>query len=325
MASIGGVLKLSKDRIKGYRNFTTKLWNACRFAEMNGVFEGGGVSARPTPERTVNIWIIGEVARARETVDAALTEYRFNDAANCLYAFVWGKVCDWYVEFAKPLLADDNPAQAETRETMAWVLEQCMILLHPITPFVTEELWQTLVKGETMLPLTEWPSYSTDLIDAQADREMNWVIDLIDEIRSVRAQMHVPVGARIPMLATTMNDTARTAWSNNETLIMRLARIESLGDVGEFPKGCVTVAAEGATFGLPLADVIDVAEEKARLEKTLGKLDKEMGGLKGRLGNPKFIESAPEDVVDESRARLEQGTEEAEKLRAALARLAELA
>ncbi|TCM84574.1 valine--tRNA ligase [Rhodovulum steppense] len=325
MAAMGRDLKLSTQRIAGYRNFGTKLWNAARFAEMNGVFETHKSETPPTPAETVNRWIIGETARVRQTVDDALANYRFNDAANALYAFVWGKVCDWYVEFSKPLLLDGTQAQqAETRATMAWVLDQCLILLHPIMPFVTEDLWSTTATRKKMLVHADWPTYGAELIDAAADREMNWVIDLIEEIRSARAQMGVPAGAQIPMLATQIDPAARKAWDRNEALIRKLARVESLSEVKDLPKGCVTIAIEGASLALPLAGIVDVAAEKTRLEKSLAKLEKELAGLMGRLNNPKFIDSAPEDVVEETRDLAEAKQDEAAKLRAALGRLAEL-
>ncbi len=323
MASLGGVLKLDTSRIAGYRNFGTKLWNACRFAEMNGVWEGHKTSQPPEPKATVNRWIIGEAAKTRIEVDAALAEYRFDQAAHALYTFVWGRVCDWYVEFAKPLF--DGPEAGETRATMAWVLDQCMILLHPISPFLTEELWQTTGRRAKLLCHTDWPRYGTELIDAAADAELTWVTTLIDDIRSARAQMHVPVGLKLDMLALSMDDAARAAWTNNETLIKRLARIETLTPATSAPKGAITVPATGAAFAIPLAGIIDIAEEQTRLQKAFDKLAKEIGGLKGRLGNPNFAASAPEDVVDEAKANLEAREDEAAKLRAALQRLAELA
>ncbi|SDN44405.1 valyl-tRNA synthetase [Lutimaribacter pacificus] len=325
MAALGGVLKLSKDRIKGYRNFGTKLWNACRFAEMNGCWDGHETqSAPPAASATVNRWIIGETARVRETVDQALAEYRFNDAANALYAFVWGRVCDWYVEFSKPLLDENAPEREETRQVMAWVLDQCMIFLHPIMPYITEELWGQTGTRPKMLVHADWPTYGADLADPAADREMGWVIGLIEEVRSVRAQMHVPAGAYVPLLVTGLGDDNRAAWTRNEVLAKRLARIESLDEVESFPKGTATIAMEGGTFGLPLAGIIDVAEEKARLEKTLAKLAKELGGLRGRLNNPKFVESAPEEVVIETRDLVAQKEDEETRIKAAVARLAEL-
>ncbi|TMV15090.1 valine--tRNA ligase [Arenibacterium halophilum] len=324
MASLGGVLKLDTQRITGYRNFGTKLWNFARFAEMNGVFEAAAAGV-PAPAQTVNRWIVGETARVRAEVDEALENFRFDDAASALYRFVWGKVCDWYVEFSKPLLqGEDAAAMAETRETMKWVLDQCLVLLHPIMPFITEELWQTSGQRDGMLMLTDWPAYGPEAINAEADREMTWVIALIESIRSARMQMHVPAGLQVPMVVSDIDAAGQAAWDRNQTLIMRLARIESLTPVDSFPKGTITIAAEGASFGLPLAEIIDIAEEKARLEKSLGKLAKELGGLRGRLNNPKFAESAPEDVVAETRANLAAREEEEARLKEALARLAEL-
>ncbi|MFD3190250.1 valine--tRNA ligase [Sedimentitalea sp. HM32M-2] len=324
MAAMGRDLKLSTQRIAGYRNFGTKLWNAMRFAEMNEVFTAPETGL-PQPEQTLNKWIIGETAKVRVEVDEALENFRFNDAANALYAFVWGKVCDWYVEFSKPLLQEDNPARAETRATMKWVLDQCLILLHPIMPFITEELWQTSGTRPKMLVHGDWPTYGTDLVDAQADHEMNWVIGLIEAVRSARAQMHVPAGLHVPMLVTRIDARGRAAWQRNEALIRRLARIESLTETDSLPKGTVSIHAEGASFGLPLAGIIDIDQEKARLEKTLGKLAKELGGLRGRLKNPKFAASAPAEVVEETRANLAAREEEEAKIKDALARLAELA
>ncbi|MBB04962.1 MAG: valine--tRNA ligase [Pseudooceanicola sp.] len=325
MASLGGVLKMDAQRIAGYRNFGTKLWNATRFAEMNGVYEGGAPSPEvPEAMAMVNLWIIGETARVRETVDAALAAYRFDDAASALYRFVWGKVCDWYVEFSKPLLEERAAERAETQAVMGWVLDQCMVMLHPIMPFVTEELWGATGARPKMLIHADWPTYGDDLIDARADREMNWVIGLIEGIRSARAQMHVPAGLKVPLVVTDWDEVAQGAWGRNETLIKRLARVEDLTWVETFPKGCITVAAEGATFGLPLADIIDVSAEKARLEKTLAKLGKEIAGMEGRLKNPNFVDSAPDEVVAETRDNLAARQDEAAKLNAALARMEEL-
>ncbi len=329
MAAMGRDLKLSTARIAGYRNFGTKLWNAHRFAEMNGVFEDSVETVTYTShtqvDHTLNKWIIGETARVREEVDAALDNYRFNDAANALYAFVWGKVCDWYVELSKPLLQDDAPEAAETRQTLKWVLDQCLVLLHPIMPYITEELWQTTATRSKMLVHGDWPTYSTaEMLDADADRELNWVIGLIESIRSARAQMHVPAGPKVPMLYTDMDAAGQTAWDRNEAMIKRLARVETLEKTESFPKGTVSIAAPGASFGLPLAGLIDIDAEKTRLQKSLDKLGKEIGGLKGRLNNPKFAASAPAEVVAEAQSNLDARQEEADQLQAALNRLAEL-
>ncbi len=325
MAALGGVLKISEDRIKGYRNFGTKLWNAFSFADHYQIPYTGD-PAKPDVSQTLNKWIIGETGKVRETVDAAMEAYRFNDAADALYAFTWGKVCDWYLEFSKPILqGDDAAAKAETEQTLRWVLDQCLILLHPIMPFITEELWQQADSRAKMLIHADWPTYTAaDLVDADADREMNWVIDLIDNTRSARAQVHVPAGAKVPLLVTGLDAKGQSAWDNNAALIQRLARIESLSAVDSFPKGCVTIPMEGGTFGIPLEGLIDVDAEIARLEKTLQKLGKELGGLRGRLNNPKFVASAPDEVVAEAKANLALRENEEAQLKAAIARLQEI-
>ncbi|MBC7736242.1 MAG: class I tRNA ligase family protein, partial [Candidatus Saccharibacteria bacterium] len=321
MASLGGVLKFDKQRIAGYRNFGTKLWNACRFAEMNGVWENHATSAPPTPQATANRWIMGEAAKALAEVNAALETYRFDTAADALYKFVWGKVCDWYVEFAKPLF--DGPQAQETRQTMAWVLDQCMILLHPFTPFITEDLWSTTGTRAKLLVHTDWPTIPMSLIDPEADREMHFVTTLIDEIRSARAQVHVPVGLKTDLIATALTPEARATFTRNAALIHRLARVETFTE-GPAPKGAITLPAPGATFALPLQGVIDIAEEKSRLQKTMDKLAKEITGLKSRLNNPNFAASAPKDVVDEANANLAAREDEQAKLQSALTRLADL-
>ncbi len=322
MASLGGTLKLDTARIAGYRNFGTKLWNACRFAEMNGVWEGHSTqTAPPAATATANKWIIGETAKTLLEVNSALEGYRFDQAADSLYKFVWGRVCDWYVEFAKPLLVGEHAG--ETRATMAWVLDNSMILLHPIMPFITEDLWGQTGAREKLLVHTDWPDLSLSLVDSAADTEMAWVIGLIEEIRSARTQMHVPVGLKLDIVATEMDAAAKAAFARNEVLIKRLARIETLTH-GAAPKGSISLAVDGASFALPLDGVIDVAEDKARLSKAMDKLAKEIGGLKGRLHNPNFVASAPEDVVEEVKSNLEAREEEAAKLTAALKRLSEI-
>lgn len=324
MAAMGRDLKLSTARIQGYRNFGTKLWNACRFAEMNGVWEGHGTQAAPpAATATVNRWILAETAKALSDVDEALAAYRFDMAAGTLYSFVWGKVCDWYIEFSKPLF--DGPQADETRSTMAWVLDQCMIMLHPIMPFITEELWGATGQREKMLVHTDWPAYHHELHDVLAEGEMSWVISLIEEIRSARAQVHVPAGLKLPVVQLALDAAGREALARNEALILRLARLEGFTEAASAPKGALTIAVEGGSFAIPLEGVIDIGAEKARLAKTLEKLEKDMAGLRGRLNNPNFVASAPEEVVDEARARLEQGEEEGAKLSAALARLSEIA
>ena len=314
MAAMGRDLKLSRDRIAGYRNFGTKLWNAARFAEMN--------DCRPDPAfdptavtLTANKWIVGETGRLRETLDAALAAYRFNDAANALYAHVWGKVCDWYVELAKPLF--EGEGAAETRATMAWVLDQCLVMMHPVMPFITEALWGQTGGRAKLLCHADWPEYGAELVDGAADAEMGWVIGLIEEIRSARAQLHVPVGARVTLIALELSEAQAEALERNRALVAKLARIERFEKAAEAPKGAITLSVQGAAFCLPLAEVIDIAAERERLRKALDKLEKEAEGIRAKLANANFVARAPEEVVDEQRARLEAAEEEIAVLRAA--------
>ena len=316
MAAMGRDPKLGPRHVEGYRNFVTKIWNASRFAQMNGV-RGGGT--RPDPRHTVNRWIIGEVARIRQSTDEALETYRFNDAANGLYAFVWGKVCDWYVEFAKPLF--DGEYADETRATMGWVLDQCCLLLHPIMPFVTEELWSLTGQRDKLLVHGDWPTYGAELIDMKADREMNWVISLIESLRSARAQMGVPAGAKLDLIVTEADEAARSAMAANGPLIERLARVNTPRD-GTAGKGMIAVAAQGASFALPIGDVIDVAAETARLQKSLARTQKDADGLDKRLSNPRFVENADAEVIEETREKLARLQEDKTRLTAALAQLA---
>ncbi|MEO0342210.1 MAG: valine--tRNA ligase [Pseudomonadota bacterium] len=322
MAAMGRDLKLSTQRIAGYRNFGTKLWNATRFAEMNDAV-GIDVSKEGSAQYTVNKWIIGEVGRTRIAVDSALEQYRFNDAANVLYAFVWGTVCDWYVELCKPLLqGDDAAAKAETQKVLSWVIDQCLILMHPIMPFITEELWDATSDNRAKrLVHTDWPTYGDELIDAAADAEMNWVVSLIESIRSVRSEMGVNAGAKLPLLLLGLDEAAQGAFDRNRVMIERLARLDGVSTVAEAPKGAVTIPVQGGQVCLPLADVIDVAAETARLSKAIDKLDKEIKQTSGKLNNPKFVANAPEEVVNENREGLAAAQAERDKLMGALERV----
>ncbi|MGF1446842.1 MAG: valine--tRNA ligase [Pikeienuella sp.] len=326
MAAMGRDIKLAVSRVAGYRNFGTKLWNAARFAEMNGCRPGPFDPA--SPKETVNRWIVGETVRVARETHEALAAYRFNDAANGLYAHVWGIFCDWYLEFAKPLLADGHPAQAETRATMAWALDQCLILLHPIMPFITEELWRQTAEGSGgrsgRLIHTAWPELPESLADPEATRELAWVIRSIEQIRSVRAEMNVPVGAQLALVVSGHQPQVMARIDRNRALIGRLARIESIEAAAEPPKGAVTVALEDCALSLPLAGVIDVSAETERLSKAIGKLDKEIGQLSGKLSNEKFLAKAPEEEVEKQRERLTTAEGERARLETARARLAEL-
>ena len=320
MAAQGRDIKLAKSRVEGYRNFGTKLWNAARFAEMNGVAHDPNYD--PLAARvTVNRWIAGDTARTEALVRKALDEYKFNEAAAALYQFVWNVFCDWYLELIKPILnGTDEAAKAETRATTAWVMEQILLLLHPFMPFVTEELWQQTAKRSQWLIASDWPSYR-GLGDPAADAEMEWVIRFISEVRSVRAEMNVPAGAKIGCVLVSANsDTRRRAdaWENE---IMRLARLSSIAFEDSVPKASAQIVLNEATVALPLEGVIDFGAEKARLAKELEKIAKDTAAIVGRLNNPGFVAKAPPEVLEESRERTAELESRKAKVDEALTRL----
>ncbi|MCA3555491.1 valine--tRNA ligase [Aestuariivirga sp.] len=320
MAAQGRDIKLAKARVEGYRNFGTKLWNAARFAEMNGVAHDPNYD--PLAARvTVNRWISGETARTEAKVRQALEEYRFNEAAGAIYQFVWNVFCDWYLELIKPILTGtDEAAKAETRATTAWVMDQILLLLHPFMPFVTEELWQQTGRRSQWLIASDWPSYK-GLGDAAADAEMEWTIRFISEVRSVRAEMNVPAGAKIGcVLVSASSGTRRRAdaWENE---IMRLARLSSIVFEEQAPKASAQIVLDEAIVALPLEGVIDFAAEKTRLSKELENIARDIAAIDGRLNNSGFLAKAPPEVLEESRERKAELTARKARVEEALARL----
>jgi valyl-tRNA synthetase len=322
MAAQGRDIKLSTQRVEGYRNFATKLWNASRFAEMNGCVRVAGYA--PQANRvTLNRWIIGEGSRAVAEVSAAIDAYRFNDAANAAYRFVWSVFCDWYLELAKPLLQGaDGAEKDETRATAAFVLDQIYALLHPFMPFITEELWA--IKGaegpkrETLLALAGWPSLD-GLEDAAAENEIGWVVDLVSEIRSLRAEMALTSETELVLIGADAALQARAQrW--DETLC-KLARLSRIGFADVAPAASVQILVRGGVAAMPLEGVIDLGAEKARLAKEIAKCDGEAKKLDAKLANPGFLAKAEEEVIEEHRERLDETRARIDKLSAALARL----
>jgi len=325
MAAQGRDIKLSEQRIEGYRNFGTKLWNAARFAQMNECAVWDEFDPR-SPEQTVNKWIIGETAKAAAAVTQELEARRFNEAAGALYKFVWNVYCDWYLEFIKPLLnGDDEAAKTETRRTAAWVLDQILIMLHPFMPFITEEIWTRMgefgQRRERMLIVESWPILGEDLIDTQAEAEIQWMVDLIEETRSTRSELNVPAGAKIPLLLIGAGAQTEQRLERYQDLIDRLARLEYSTSADTAPAGSVTFVLAGATVALPLAGVVDLPAESARLAKEISKLEVEIGKMDAKLGNASFIEKAPEEVVEELRERREDASASVAKLSHALAQI----
>ena len=322
MAAPGRDIKLATSRVEGYRNFTTKLWNAARFCEMNECLPGNGFDPKSAKE-TLNRWIIGEVAKTRIAIDEALASYRFNDAASAIYQFVWGTFCDWYVEFSKPLLNSSSAdAAAETKACAGWVLEQILHLMHPFTPFVTEEIWEKMGKGADQPLITaDWPDLGEDFVDADAAEEMDWVVRFITSVRSVRSEMNIPPATKMPTFLNGADEKAKGWIESHWNLISRMARLESYELDGEAPKGSVEILHSGARIILPLAGVIDLDQEKARLEKAIKKADGEITKIDKKLSNQGFLAKAPEAVIEENKSRLAEEQDARAKLQESLDRI----
>ncbi|MPZ10266.1 MAG: valine--tRNA ligase [Kiloniellaceae bacterium] len=323
LAAQGRDIKLAESRIEGYRNFCTKIWNAARFCEMNDCRYGPDFDPAANKQR-VNRWIVSQLAQAEPKVRRAIEDYRFNEAAQALYQFIWNTYCDWYLEFAKPLLQGDAAAaQAETRATALWVLHRALFLLHPIMPFLTEELWQQTGGGDAgLMTLSPWPTFEAGLIDTEADATLGWVVRLIGQIRAVRSEMNVPPGARIALIVNEASASSKARLADHEALIKTLARVEAIAFDQAVPKGSVQDVLDECSLVLPLAEVIDLAQERQRLQKEVDKLKGEIVKLDKKLSNEQFLAKAPEEVVVEQRERLADNQQTMSKLQTALERLA---
>ncbi|HEV7368987.1 valine--tRNA ligase [Arenibaculum sp.] len=327
MAAQGRDIKLAVGRVEGYRNFATKLWNAARYCEMNGCALAAGYDPAAV-KHTTNRWIVGALADAARRSAEALDAFRFNDAAGVLYQFTWDTFCDWYLEFTKPILnGDDEAAKAETRATTAWVLDRVLHLLHPLMPFITEELWQQLGSGPQggkrgLLMSERWPDLGADLVDPSAAAELDWVVRLISTVRTVRAEMNVPASAQIPLLLRDAGPETRRRIETHRDVILRMARLASaeVAD-GAPPEGSVQTVLDEAGLILPLAGIIDLDQERQRLARDIEKLASEIAKLDQKLGNPNFVSRAPEEVVEEQRERRAEAEAARAKLAEALARL----
>ncbi len=314
-------IRLSRQRIEGYRNFGTKVWSAARFCEMNECRVVAGFDPGAARE-TLNRWIRGETVRTVKAVTAALDACAFADAAGTLYRFIWNVFCDWYVELAKPILTgDDEAAKAETRATAAWTLQTILRLLHPISPFITESLWNEFGDGAGLLISARWPALPDAWIDAEADAELVWLTGLIDEVRSIRAETNVPAQARAPLVLAGAGAVTRERLGRHRALIERLARLSSIELADTPPAGAAPFMAGEATGALVIAGVIDVAAERARLTKEIAALAADADKTAKKLANADFVARAPEEVVEENRERLADAQAARAKLESALGRL----
>src|SRR3984893_14551699 len=350
-AAQGHDIRLSPHLVETNRNFATKLWNACRFAEMNGCVQMSGFDPHQAKE-TLNRWIAHETSRATREVTEAIETYRFNDAANAIYRFVWNVYCDWYLELAKPvLLGEEGSAKTETRAMMAWARDEILKLLHPFMPFITEELWAVTAQRQGLLALAPWPrnagsltpqqlaSISTtspndalippvflaldagDFSDPDAEAEIGWVVDLVTSIRSVRAEMSIPPATLTPLvLANASAQTGERAprWSDG---IERMARLSDISFADRAPEGAVQLLVRGEVAALPLKGVIDLSAERTRLDKEIARAGADIKRVDAKLSNEKFVANAPEEIVEEEKDKREAALARKAKIVEALQRL----
>jgi valyl-tRNA synthetase len=322
LAAPGRDVKLAEARVAGYRNFVTKLWNAARYAEMNGCGLVAGFS--PAQSRlTENRWIATALSDCAAAIAAALDAFRFDEAANRLYQFVWGTFCDWYLEFTKQILqGGDTAARLETQAATAWVLGRVVHLLHPIMPFVTEEIWQNLAGENGGLLLTAaWPEFDPEIADPAASSEMEWVVQAISVIRALRAEMSVPPASRVPLLIKDADPVALERIERHREHFVRLARVERFETVATVPAGSVQAVVDGAILILRLGNVVDLSREKVRLGREIGRLDAELTKIAAKLSNPDFLAKAKPEIIDEQREREADASRDRDRLKAAFERL----
>ncbi|HET7709922.1 MAG TPA: class I tRNA ligase family protein, partial [Sphingomicrobium sp.] len=312
MESQGRDIKLDERRVEGYRNFATKLWNAARFLQMNGVGASTSIAA-PEASLPVNRWIIGEVVETLARLDKAFAELRFDDMANAIYHFTWGSFCDWYVELIKGAFDE------ETKAVAAWAFDQILVMLHPFMPFVTEELWNANERPYELI-IAKWPKPEA-AVDAAAKAEIEWLIELVTEVRSARTELNVPPGAKLSLFAGDTSDETASRLDRQHGTLSRLARLESIQLSPFAGSGAAQVVVGEATFALPLEGIIDLHAEQARLTKAIAEAERERDSLAARLGNPNFTERAKPEAVEKARADHDARAAEAERLAAALARL----
>ncbi|TPG17630.1 valine--tRNA ligase [Sphingomonas koreensis] len=321
MESQGRDIKMDEKRVEGYRNFATKLWNAARFCQANGI--GGSATLEPpAASLAVNKWIIAETIEAVQAVDLALADLRFDGAANAIYQFVWSRFCDWYLELIKPVMIGDERGTIddESKAVAGWVLDQILVLLHPFMPFITEELWHALGEREHDIIVAHWPQPDARAIDPNARQEIDWLIRLVSELRTARTELNVPPSARLPLHVRDASPATHARLARQSAALGRLARVEVAS--GEASSGgAAQVVVDEATFVLPLEGVIDLDAERARLAKGIAAAEKERDSLSGRLGNASFVERAKPEAVEKARADYADKAAEVERLQAALARL----
>jgi valyl-tRNA synthetase len=324
MESQGRDIKMDEKRVEGYRNFATKLWNAARFCQSNGIGASKTLEA-PKATLAVNKWIIGETIQTVQAVDLALADYRFDGAANAIYQFAWSRFCDWYLELIKPTLNEDAQAYpehaAETRAVAGWVLDQILVMLHPFMPFITEELWHAMGERERDLIVSHWPIVDATAIDQEAIADIDWRIRLINSVRAAKNELGIPPGTMLTAYVHDASQTTLNRVNGAYTALRKLGRLQDIFDQAAPEGAALQLVIDEATYVIPLEGVIDVDAERARLTKAIEAAAKERDGLAGRLNNPSFVERAKPEAVEKARADHAEKSAEAERLTAALARL----
>jgi valyl-tRNA synthetase len=344
-------IKLSPQLVETNRNFATKLWNACRFAEMNACALPGDFDPTKATQ-TLNRWIAHETVRATREVTEAIEDYRFNDAANAIYRFVWNVYCDWYLELAKPvLIGEEGGTKSETRAMVAWARDEILKLLHPFMPFITEELWKVTAERDVLLALAPWPRKAHDLTpeqlalmstispddpllppvlmaldnadftDPAAEAEIGWLVDLVTAIRSVRAEMNITPATLTPLVLSGASAETKARAPRWNDVIKRMARLADISFAERPPEGSVQLLVRGEVAALPLKGVIDFSAEKTRLDKELAKADADIQRVDAKLGNEKFVANAPEEIVEEEKEKREAAVARKAKILEALERL----
>jgi valyl-tRNA synthetase len=351
MAAQGRDIKLDPQRVEGYRNFATKLWNACRFAEMNGCVLPPGFD--PTQSKqTLSRWIAHETVRATREATEAIEAYRFNDAASSIYRFVWNVYCDWYLELAKPvLMGEEGTAKAETRAMVAWARDEILKLLQPFMPFITEELWTVTAARDGLLALAPWSRKvaelspdqlavvlasspndpvmppillepePADFSDPAAEAEIGWVVDLVTAVRSVRAEMNIAPATLTPLLLVAASAETKERAPRWNDVVRRMARLSEIAFADAAPDGAVQLLVRGEVAALPLKGVIDLGAEQARLDKELTKAEADIKRVDAKLGNEKFVANAPEEIVEEEKEKRDAAMARKAKILEALERL----
>ncbi len=321
MESQGRDIKMDDKRVEGYRNFATKLWNAARFCQTNGITASTTIKA-PEAKLAANQWVIGEVQQTLAALDAAMADLRFDAAANAIYQFTWSRFCDWYLELIKPVFAGDpdSPAAIETRAVAGWALDQILVMLHPFMPFITEELWHALGDRNYELILAQWPNPRGE-VSSDATDAIDWTIELTSNVRSAKNELGIPPGEKLAAFLPQASDVATHTIDRSSAALERLARLTPV-TIGEAPEGpAMQVTAGNDVFVIPLAGIIDIDAEKARLEKALAASQKEAKSLEGRLSNANFVERAKPEAVEKAKSDFAHHSAEVERLENALKRL----